>query len=165
MKSFVRVPLLLLSLIVLASTAAEAHAQWGGYLGGGFVGARGLYGSRLYGDYEKQPYFALHPPVYYSSEIVRRPYGFSPFALPPGILPAELRAISGRQAVAPVAAPAPTPEMIENPFYRAGRPAEAAAGTPSPAAITAGGDAQMIQNPFYQPAVRRHDNAAFTARR
>ena len=38
---------------------------------------------------EQQPFFALNPPVYYSG-IVRRPYGISPFAAPPGIAPVEL---------------------------------------------------------------------------
>ncbi len=31
---------------------------------------------------EHIPYFALHPPVYYSY-VVRRPYGYSPYAWPP----------------------------------------------------------------------------------
>lgn len=35
------------------------------------------------------PYFALHPPVYYEG-IVKRPYGISPFAAPPGVLPVEM---------------------------------------------------------------------------
>ena len=31
------------------------------------------------------PYFALHPPVYYSYRVART-YGYSPFAYPPGVL-------------------------------------------------------------------------------
>jgi len=31
------------------------------------------------------PYYALYPPVYYSFPVAR-PYGFSPFAYPPGIM-------------------------------------------------------------------------------
>ena len=35
------------------------------------------------------PYFALNPPVYYG-EKVSRPYGISPFATPPAMMPAEM---------------------------------------------------------------------------
>jgi len=31
------------------------------------------------------PYFSLHPPVYYSYPVAR-PYGYSPFAYPPGVM-------------------------------------------------------------------------------
>lgn len=34
------------------------------------------------------PYFALHPPVYYSYPVAR-PYGYSPFAYPPGVMTPE----------------------------------------------------------------------------
>jgi len=34
------------------------------------------------------PYFSLYPPVYYSHSVPR-PYGYSPFALPAGVQPAE----------------------------------------------------------------------------
>lgn len=37
---------------------------------------------------ESVPYFALHPPVYYSYRIART-YGFSPFAYPPGVIVTE----------------------------------------------------------------------------
>jgi len=152
MKLFTNVALPLLTVVLLAVCVQDASAQYG--YRGGFprIGGRGFYGSRLYSNYEKQPYFALYPPVYYSHEIVRRPYGYSPFALPPGVSPAELRrgrsANAGR-AIQPAAAP--TPQMIENPFYQAN-----AAGKPATSAVTAGGQAEMIQNPFYQagPQVR-----------
>ena len=51
------------------------------------------------------PYFALNPPVYYSEQIVRRPYGISPFAAPPGIIPTEMIV-------------APEPVIIENPHFQ-----------------------------------------------
>ena len=35
------------------------------------------------------PYFALHPPVYYS-HVVPRPYGYSPFAYPPSVMTPEV---------------------------------------------------------------------------
>jgi hypothetical protein len=34
---------------------------------------------------ESVPYFAVHPPVYYSYRVPRT-YGYSPFAYPPGVL-------------------------------------------------------------------------------
>lgn len=52
------------------------------------------------------PFYALYPPVYYSY-IVPRPYGFSPFALPPGKAPAEAL-VQGSAA----------PAEIINPYYR-----------------------------------------------
>ena len=36
----------------------------------------------------RPPYFALHPPVYYD-RVVPRAIGYSPFAVPPGVVPAE----------------------------------------------------------------------------
>lgn len=39
------------------------------------------------------PYFALYPPVYYSDQIIRRPYGVSPFAAPAGIVPVEMQVV------------------------------------------------------------------------
>ncbi len=54
---------------------------------------------------EEPPYFAKFPPVYYS-HIVRRPYGISPYAAPPGIIPAEMQ-------VAPA-----EPQKIVNPYFK-----------------------------------------------
>jgi hypothetical protein len=68
----------------------------GGYgYGGGYRGAN----SRAI------PYFALHPPVYYSHPIPR-PYGFSPYATPPFLLPAELQVIQSQ------------PEEVINPYFK-----------------------------------------------
>ncbi len=53
---------------------------------------------------ENLPYFAKFPPVYYSG-IVKRPYGISPYAVPPGITPTEMQA-------APVVA-----EKVVNPYF------------------------------------------------
>jgi hypothetical protein len=53
---------------------------------------------------EAPPYFALYPPVYYDSQIIRRPYGISPYAAPPGIPPTEM--MMG----------APQPERVVNPY-------------------------------------------------
>lgn len=79
-------------LLAASGGAATASAQgpWGAVGGyGGYLPYGGLYG----GDWQMQsfdrvPYFALHPPVYYSYPVAR-PYGYSPFALPPGVAPVE----------------------------------------------------------------------------
>lgn len=52
------------------------------------------------------PYFAQHPPVHYSREIVRRPYGVSPYAAPSGVVPVEMQ----------VQLPPSNPVKIVNPY-------------------------------------------------
>lgn len=64
-----------------AVAARQADAQvFNGYVGG-------WYGGLPYSVYslDSVPYYALHPPVYYS-HIVPRPYGYSPYAYPPNIM-------------------------------------------------------------------------------
>ena len=97
-----------LCLLALATPAAgftsSAQAQDGGYGWGGgwpYNFQSGIYGRT---NAYSLPYFALHPPVYYSY-AVPRPYGYSPFALPPGVEPAEM-------LVVPAAKP------IENPHFK-----------------------------------------------
>lgn len=72
------------------------------------VASLALYGLPFYGyPYRlgytpyRIPYYALHPPVYYSYPVPRT-YGYSPFAYPPGTMTPE---------VAP-----PEPVMIQNKF-------------------------------------------------
>ena len=104
--------------IAIASTngtAARAEAPCGGQgygLGGGLgygwaygVGVAGLYnGLDRYTDY-RVPYFAAHPPVYYSYPVPRT-YGHSPFAYPPHFRTPDL--------TAPLA-----PVTINNPYVPA----------------------------------------------
>lgn len=59
---------------------------------------------------ERQPFFAMNPPVYYRG-IVKRPYGVSPFPAPAGIAPVELQ----MQVVDPV--------TVTNPFFKQASPA------------------------------------------
>lgn len=67
----------------------------GGFGLGGFGGVGGGYGGYwdiaglYYQLYNNLPYFALHPPVYYSAPVPRT-YGYSPFAYPPGTMTPEL---------------------------------------------------------------------------
>lgn len=66
--------------------------------------AYGPYGVLRRANRRVIPYFAEHPPVYYSYPVAR-PYGFSPYALPPGVLPVEMNV-------------APKPQEIINPYFQ-----------------------------------------------
>lgn len=67
-------------LLAAGVSASAAHAQ--------VVFGPGAYGLGYF-DYgynqPRIPYYALYPPVYYSYPVAR-PYGFSPFAYPPGAM-------------------------------------------------------------------------------
>jgi hypothetical protein len=54
------------------------------------------------------PYFALHPPVYYSAQIYRRPYGWSPYAFNGQTMPSEAVVVSHAARA--------EPQLIVNPF-------------------------------------------------
>ena len=112
-----------------------AHAQDGLSCGSGLYSGLGFgYGFRAspytLGQVPVPPYFALHPPVYYSGPVAR-PYGYSPFAYPgstptpdvavepqvidnPYCAPTSLRA-EAEPAVGDQASVA-KPKLIENPF-------------------------------------------------
>ena len=101
---------------------ARANAQgYGGYLGGPY------YNGVPYSIYSQDtiPYFALHPPVYYSRPM-SRPYGMSPFAYPPGsVLP-----------------PLPQPQMVINSYVTQGD------ALPPPASAASAPKPLIIENPF-----------------
>lgn len=63
------------------------------------------FGGGLLERSEDLPYFAKFPPVYYSGKV-KRPYGVSPYAAPPGITPVEMNA-----------AP-PVAQKVTNPFFK-----------------------------------------------
>lgn len=94
-----------LALFASEQTSAQTYNdgyQFGTGVGQSFRGGnnnRNVYGGGLFSGLNRigildraqtPPYFAQFPPVYYSG-IVRRPYGISPFAAPPGIEPVEFR--------------------------------------------------------------------------
>jgi hypothetical protein len=63
----------------LSQEPAQAdHGAWGGF-------------APWYTGYTREyvPYYAMHPPVYYSYPVPR-PYGFSPWAYPPGVMTPEI---------------------------------------------------------------------------
>ncbi|HEY4235352.1 MAG TPA: hypothetical protein VGM76_18110 [Lacipirellulaceae bacterium] len=76
--------LLALGALVLAlMISSTASAQ---YCGGGYGGGCGYDYGYLYNSLDYNvPYFAAHPPVYYSYPVPRT-YGYSPFAYPPYVM-------------------------------------------------------------------------------
>lgn len=121
--------------IMIASIAGAASA-FEGFPGYGYD-----YGS-LYNALDfRVPYFAAHPPVYYSYPVPRT-YGYSPFAYPPQVLTPE---------VAPVA-----PLEIVNPFV----PSSTSENKPKPTQDQAVENRAtpikpvVVMNPFVEPGVR-----------
>ena len=96
---------------ILLPAAAQAQYPFGGYGYGGW--GQMNYGQGYYvGSGRVPPYFALHPPVYYSHEVIRRPMGVSPFAYPSWYAPPS------QQAAAAAAYQAPPPMLVENPYVK-----------------------------------------------
>ena len=104
MKRQLLVLFTLVAMLVCAPAADAFNGRGGGHGGhghgrgfGGGIG-RGLGGigiggfdygwdiAELYRElYNNLPFYALHPPVYYSCPVPRT-YGYSPFAYPPGVM-------------------------------------------------------------------------------
>ncbi len=108
-----------------------SQAQFGG---GGYGSYRGFPYYNIYGM-DSVPYYSLHPPVYYSYPVPR-PYGYSPFAYPPGTPTPEI-----------LAAPAAQPKVTVNPYTPSSR-----GRRDRPAERTAAYHPQVILNPFVQEA-------------
>lgn len=77
---------------------------------------------------DRIPYYAMNPPVYYQWPPVKRPYGYSPFAYPPGVMtpePVRPKVVTNPyvdRATLPAAATAPDRQaargrIIVNPYY------------------------------------------------
>jgi hypothetical protein len=63
--------------------------------------------------YNNLPYFALHPPVYYSYPVPRT-YGYSPFAYPPGVMTPDVAGAQPLDIINPyVPAPQEKPVSME----------------------------------------------------
>lgn len=76
--------ILLVMLVALFAAAPTASAQYGNCNGGGWGYGYDL--GYLYNSLDYNvPYFAAHPPVYYSYPVPRT-YGYSPFAYPPNVM-------------------------------------------------------------------------------
>ncbi len=128
--------------LALAAVPATAQAGWPGSCGYGnhFYGLWGNPYVYSQGAAYIPPYFAIHPPVYYSPHITARPYGASPYAWGP------MYTNSTRYAVA-AAAPA-EPLLIENPYVKGAAPAAADNAGPTSS----------------EPAPLRIDNPHFVAK-
>lgn len=129
--------LLILVAAVWGASSGAANAQVGGapsFLGYGFSG-NGLYGSM---NWQTPPYYALFPPVYYSFPVAR-PYGYSPFAYPPGYVTPAIEPVQAKTIINPFvprkeAQPASdrtasAPKVILNPFVARRSTPELAART------------------------------------
>ncbi len=131
--------LMILLVMVAAAFAAAPTAQAQGYdgcNGGGWgwgydMGA--LYNSLDY----NVPYFAAHPPVYYSYPVPRT-YGYSPFAYPPYVMTPEVEMGAAQ------------PVEIINPYVPSSQQAEAKADQSAAAAPQDNLQPQplVIINPF-----------------
>jgi hypothetical protein len=108
----------------LSASPAKAQVAFGpGAYGLGFFNY-GAYGND---SYYRIPYYALFPPVYYSYPVAR-PYGYSPFAYPPGTITPEVTqktaAVEYRNPFVPQRAKASEdksaggPRMYYNPFVK-----------------------------------------------
>lgn len=114
---------------ILLPAAAQAQYPYGGMGYGGWGQAN--YGQGVYqGSNYRPPYFALHPPVYYSQEIIRRPMGASPFAYPSWYSP------SPHHGMAAARQQAPQPMLVENPYVKAKAPANASIEQPVGVEVT-----------------------------
>jgi hypothetical protein len=106
--------------IVLASVAhasAQCPTPWPYAAAGDWYGYTNLWQHTYTG--RTPPYFAVHPPVYYSGAIVRIPYGHSPWATWSAASPAAPRAAAAME-FAPAVAPAvasEAPVMLKNPHF------------------------------------------------
>jgi len=134
----------------LLSLPAPANAYWGLY-GYGYPWAYGNGYTVSTQFVPAPPYFAIHPPVYYSPHITARHYGASPYAWLPGMWPITYLPPRGPAilknphvkgaAEDPKAVAAGQPLVIENPFLLA-----KAGNQP--------GRPLMVSNPHLAPVAR-----------
>ena len=134
--------------LVCGALPAAAQAQGPYNWGYGWVDGYGQGDVVSYND--NIPYFAAHPPVYYSLDIVRRPMGPSPFAYPGNMMPVMEAEVTVAPAPAMAAAPKVAPMMINNSYYvRKGQPAVKNASFVQPLDREAAArGTRMIVNPF-----------------
>ena len=134
-----------LALAALFAICSPAQAQWGSIYGGGVYGGwNSLYPpeqSYYAANGRVPPYFSIYPPVYYSGQIVRIPYGASPWAYPIGRPwgPDCMNAQAAPQALVPAA----TGTTITNPHFLGDRALTRAPEVKSEQGV-------MIDNPFYR---------------
>jgi hypothetical protein len=118
------------------------HGFARGGFGGGFGIGGGCYGwdiAELYNElYQNLPYFALHPPVYYSYPVPRT-YGYSPFAYPPGVMTPDI--VENTQ-----------PVTIVNPYVPGTKPASNDANADRSASTASNPEPLVVINPYVSSA-------------
>lgn len=142
-----RMLILAIAVVALVFTTSDASAQsynngygFGTGIGQSFIGGFGG-GSR----FTAPPFFAQHPPVYYNG-IVRRPYGISPYAAPPGIVPVEMT----------IPVETAQPRKVHNPFFKQSMNVSAPEKQPArakKAVKNMNNQTTWVKNPFYVPEV------------
>jgi len=122
----------------LCSSKASAQLLGQGGYGLGFFN----YGSYYSGTTNYRiPYYALFPPVYYSYPVAR-PYGYSPFAYPPGTVTPDVPPVAAgpveyrnphvpRSSSATLDKSASMPRMYTNPFVKPAQSASTLAAAES----------------------------------
>jgi hypothetical protein len=120
-----------------------------GYCGSGY----GACGNDGYNDHI--PYFALHPPVYYSVPVART-YGYSPFAYPPSVMTPPVEEGGPQEITNPyVPKAAPHAEPLTTPPAKSAKPTGARtadAQEPAPSAHEFANDKVLvIVNPYVHP--------------
>ena len=130
---------------LVAVSGSAANAQYGcGYDWAYGVGVGGLYnGLDRYTDY-RVPYFAAHPPVYYSQPVPRT-YGYSPFAYPPQTMTPEIST-----HVAPV--------TITNPYVPASEKPASTDTSDETVSLPATSGPLVIMNPYAAPSTYAASN-------
>lgn len=152
---FVTFTLLLLATatpVLRAQDWGYGFGEWGGFGGNpgwwnqpAFGVAGSLYGS---GYVPVPPYFSIHPPVYYSRQIIYRPMGDSPFAYLPR------RSLAAAPAYRETAeSEVAEPELIENPYVHSSSDLASVKS-----ASVARSWPKMILNPFVQPQRENSDD-------
>ena len=140
-----RIAFLFCALLFSAFTAEMAQAQypyggdiatWNGW-GGGYGYGYGYLGTRV-GFVPQPPYYSIHPPVYYSAQIIRRPYGYSPFAWPATYPAFNTQMIEARSSMSS------EPAVFINPYV----PGANGAGQLPPPRTQSGVQPQLIVNPY-----------------
>jgi hypothetical protein len=124
--------------LIVAAVAALCVGQNVAQAGDGWCGWG--YGSCSWYTREYVPYYAMHPPVYYSYPVPRA-YGWSPFAYPPGVMTPEiLGEMAGPKEIINPHMPK-APEEIK-PTSAKGKTAQVSYSDPIP---------QVVINPYVEP--------------
>lgn len=142
--------------LISATSSLQAQNVYGRTYGEGYGFGLGCQAPFFVGNFgyvrpsEEIPYFAKFPPVYYS-HIVPRPYGVSPYAAPPGIVPTEY-----------MVQPMTQPEVIRNPYVDQAPAAAAEEGSApeveAPRAMLDSREATEAEKPAERELPRRRRN-------